>query len=202
MGKLKDAIIILGEGPTEFFYFNSLKDDFPFLQNIEPKTPKHSNINELQKQIEQAVTNGYSKVFCVIDMDNKKNGKEKSDYKKLKDKYLNPIIKPKEGINCEVKFFETERCTELFFLYYFKYSTKQYSCSDDLAAELNVICGYEKTLKFFARHPLHQHFEKSGGSLAVAIKNAEKSCQTALELGQDYSYSQFGSMIKELLEQQ
>ena len=202
MGKLKDAIIILGEGPTEFFYFNSLKDDFPFLQNIEPKTPKHSNINELQKQIEQAVTNGYSKVFCVIDMDNKKNGKEKNDYKKLKDKYLNPIIKPKEGINCEVKFFETERCTELFFLYYFKYTTKQYSCSDDLTVELNELCGYEKTLKFFARHPLHQHFEKSGGSLAAAIKNAEKSCQTALESGQDYSYSQLGSMIKELLEKQ
>jgi hypothetical protein len=26
MGKLKNATLILGEGPTEFYYFNSLRD--------------------------------------------------------------------------------------------------------------------------------------------------------------------------------
>ena len=202
MGKQKDAILILGEGPTEFYYFNSLKDEFPFLQNIEPKTPKHSSINELQKRIEQAVMEGYSRVYCVIDMNNKKEGKEKDNYKKLKDEYLNPIIKPKDGINCEVKFFETERCTELFFLYYFKYTTKEFSCSDVVTNELNKECDYEKSLKFFARHPLHQHFEKNGGTLVTAIKNAEKSCQSALETARDHTYSQLGDMIKGLLKQQ
>ena len=38
MGKLADAIMILGEGPTESFYMNSLRDYYPAqLKSIEPK---------------------------------------------------------------------------------------------------------------------------------------------------------------------
>lgn len=198
MGKLKDAIIILGEGETECFYLNSLKDEYPYLQNIEPKMPKHSSIKELQKRIDLAVSEGYSKVFCVIDMDNKKGGKEKIDYENLKKKYLKPIIKPKKGINCEVKFFETERCTELFFLYYFKYTTKEYICSEDVVKDLNKECGYIKEIKFFATHPLHQFFVKKGGTLDTAISNSEKSCMSIETTGRDYTYSQLGEMIKSL----
>lgn len=196
MGKLKDAIVILGEGPTEYFYINSLKDEFPFLQNVEPKIPKHTNLAELQKLIEDAVEKGYSKVYCVIDMDNKKDGIEKTKYEKLKNKYKKPIIKPKKGINCEVVFFETERCTELFFLYYFRYTTKEYICSDDLVKELNKESGYLKEQKFFARHPLHQYFIKKGGSLDNAIANSEKSCKSIETTERDCTYSQLGNMIE------
>lgn len=196
MGKLKDAIIILGEGPTECFYLNSLKDEYLSLQNIEPKMPKHSSIKDLQKRIELAVSEGYSKVFCVIDMDNKKEGKEKTDYENLKWKYRKPVVKVKKGINCEVKFFETERCTELFFLYYFRYTTKEYMCSDDVVKDLNKECGYIKEQKFFARHPLHQYFIKKGGSLDNAIANSERSCKSIETTERDCTYSQLGNMIE------
>lgn len=148
MGKLADAIMILGEGPTESFYMNSLRDYYPAqLKSIEPKIPKHSNLTELEKKIEEGISKGYSKIFCMIDMDNKKKGKEKNDYLELKRKYENPIVKNDEGINCEVKFFETERCTELFFLYYFKYTTKEYLTSNEVVNELEKKCGYQKNLK-------------------------------------------------------
>ena len=166
------------------------------MQNIEPKMPKHSSIKELQKRIELAISEGYSKVFCVIDMDNKKEGKDKTDYESLKRKYRKPVVKVKKGINCEVKFFETERCTELFFLYYFRYTTKEYICSDDLVKELNKECGYLKEQKFFARHPLHQYFIKKGGSLDNAIANSEKSCKSIETTERDCTYSQLGNMIE------
>ena len=142
MGKLADAIMILGEGPTESFYMNSLRDYYPAqLKSIEPK---HSNLTELEKKIEEGISKGYSKIFCMIDMDNKKKGKEKNDYLELKRKYENPIVKNNEGINCEVKFFETERCTELFFLYYFKYTTKEYLTSNEVVNELEKKCGFQE----------------------------------------------------------
>jgi len=195
MGKLADAIMILGEGATESFYMNSLRDDYPAqLKNIEPKIPKHSNLTELEKKIEEGISKGYSKIYCMIDMDNKKKGKEKDDYLKLKRKYENPIVKDDEGINCEVKFFETERCTELFFLYYFKYTTKEYLSSDDVVKALAKECGYQKNLKFFKKG-LHKIFKEKGGTLRTAIKNANTSCK---DKKRNYTYSQLGSMLQAL----
>lgn len=195
MGKLVEAVMILGEGLTESFYMNSLRDDFPAqLKNIEPRTPKHSNLTELERRIEDGIAKGYSKIFCMIDMDNKKGGKEKADYLKLKKKYEKPIVKENDGINSEVKFFETERCTELFFLYYFKYTTKEYLTSDEVVRDLAKISGYKKEQKFF-RQGLHKIFKKKGGSLQKAITNANISCE---DKNRDHTYSQLGKMLQEL----
>lgn len=200
MGKLKDTILILGEGFTESFYLDSLKEEYPAaLQNVEPKIPKHTSLKELEKRIEKAIIEGFSKVFCMIDMDNKKSGVAKDNYARLKKKYSTPIIKPRKGISCEVKFFETERCTELFFLYYFKYKAKEYNTSEEVVKELEKECCYRKEIKFFASHPLHLFFEKNGGKLEQAISNSEKSCKTAIQNHRDYGYSQLGEMLKELL---
>ncbi len=109
MGKLRQTALILGEGPTEFFYFKSLCDVFKHL-TIKPDYPKHTNIKELEVKISEGVTMGYSRIFCIIDMDTKDKEPERSQYQKLKAKYAKPIAKPKKGLYCEVKFFETHRC--------------------------------------------------------------------------------------------
>ena len=54
MGKLRQTALILGEGPTEFFYFKSLCDVFKRL-TIKPNYPKHTNIKELDSKIAEAV---------------------------------------------------------------------------------------------------------------------------------------------------
>lgn len=43
MGKLRQTALILGEGPTEFFYFKSLCDVFKHI-TIKPDYPKHTNV--------------------------------------------------------------------------------------------------------------------------------------------------------------
>lgn len=109
--------VIIGEGPTEYFYLNSLKDEFRELQNIKPDFPKNTSLRELERSIEEAVSMGYDRIFCLIDMDNKKKyAKSLSDYQKLKNKYHGKkVSKPSKGISYEITFIETDRCTELFF---------------------------------------------------------------------------------------
>lgn len=200
MGKQRNTTIIIGEGPTEFYYLNSLKDEFRILQHIKPDSPKNTSLRELQRSIESSIQIGYSQVFCLIDMDTKKkDAKSMAEYQRLKKKYHNAhIVKKRSGIDCQIRFYETERCTELFFIYYFKYTTQKFQTSEDVEVLLNKICGYDKTLKFFRGHPLHQFFEKQGGNFADAIANSNKSLTDVRNGNRDYTYSEIGSMFNDL----
>lgn len=200
MGKQRNTTIIIGEGPTEFYYLNSLKDEFRILQHIKPDSPKNTSLRELQRSIESSIQMGYSQVFCLIDMDTKKkDAKSMAEYQRLKKKYHNAhIVKKRSGIDCQIRFYETERCTELFFIYYFKYTTQKFQTSEDVESLLNKICGYDKTLKFFRGHPLHQFFEKQGGNFVNAIANANRSLVDVRNGNRDYTYSEIGSMFNDL----
>lgn len=200
MGKQRNTTIIIGEGPTEFYYLNSLKDEFRILQHIKPDSPKNTSLRELQRSIESSIQMGYSQVFCLIDMDTKKkDAKSMAEYQRLKKKYHNAhIVKKRSGIDCQIRFYETERRTELFFIYYFKYTTQKFQTSEDVEVLLNKICGYDKTLKFFRGHPLHQFFEKQGGNFVNAIANANRSLVDVRNGNRDYTYSEIGSMFNDL----
>lgn len=198
MGKLKHSVLILGEGPTEFYYFHSLCDVIKGL-TIKPDYPKHTSIKELQQKIEEGIIGGYDRIFCVIDMDTKNVEPERTLYAGLKKKYAKPVNKPKKGIHCEVRFFETHRCTELFFLYYFRYTARPFNDQSALLSELNKQCGYDKTIAFFRKSKgLHQYFERQGGQLALAIRNAAQSLSEKQADGRTYTYSELGRMIEEL----
>lgn len=198
MGTLRKTTLILGEGPTEFYLFNSLCNRFKGI-TIKPGCPKHTNLKDLEKKIEEGVDMGYSQIFCVMDMDTKDNKIENDKYIKLKQKYANPINKPKKGIYCEVTFFETHLCTELFFLYYFTYTSRHYANQDALLKDLNKYVEYEKTVDFFKKSKgLHTYFEKHGGSLDKAIENAERSMQEKESGNRDYTYSELGRLMQKL----
>ena len=181
MGKLRQTALILGEGPTEFFYFKSLCDVFKRL-TIKPDYPKHTNIKEL---------------------DTKDKEPEHSQYQKLKAKYAKPIDKPKKGIYCEVEFFETHRCTELFFLYYFRYTSRPYEDQESLLKDLNQCVEYRKTIDFFIKSKgLHSYFERNGGSLNAATANANHSLEDKQMSGREYTFSELGQLMKMLEDSQ
>lgn len=128
MGKLRQTALILGEGPTEFFYFKSL---------------------------------------------------------------------------CDVEFFETHRCTELFFLYYFRYTSRSYNDQEPLLKDLNQCVEYRKAIDFFIKTKgLHGYFERNGGSLEKAVGNASRSMDEKLKAGRDYTYSELGRLVSRLEELQ
>lgn len=196
MGKLRQATLILGEGPTEFFFFKSLCDVFKRL-TIKPDYPKHTNLKDLEAKIAEGVAMGYNHIFCIIDMDTKNEEPERSQYQKLRAKYAKPINKPKKGIFCEVEFFETHRCTELFFLYYFHYKARPYDTQEALLKDLNRCVEYHKTIEFFVKcRVLHSYFERNGGSLDAAITNADRSMQEKQSTGREYSYSELGRLMR------
>ena len=195
MGKLRQTALILGEGPTEFFYFKSLCDVFKRL-TIKPDYPKHTSIKELELKIAEGIELGYNHIFCIIDMDTKDIEPERSQYKKLKAKYAKPINKPKKGIYCEVEFFETHRCTELFFLYYFRYTSRPYDTQEPLLRDLNQCVEYRKAIDFFIKTKgLHSYFERNGGRLEKAIVNANRSMEEIQTDGRDYTYSELGRLM-------
>ncbi len=132
-------------------------------------------------------------------MDNKNKEPERTRYKRLRAKFAKPINKPKKGISCKVEFFETHLCTELFFFYYFQYTSRQYENQDLLIKDLNKCVKYEKAEKFFRKNKgLHDYFEHKGGSLKKAIANAEKSMKEKEKNGRDYTYSELGQLMKAL----
>ena len=198
MGKLRQTALILGEGPTEFFYFKSLCDVYKNI-TIKPDYPKHTSIKELELKIEEGVAMGYNHIFCVIDMDTKDQEPERTQYAKLKAKYAKPINKPKKGIYCSVEFFETHRCTELFFLYYFRYTSRPYADQEALIKDLNRDVAYQKTTDFFIKSKgLHSYFERNGGRLDTAVANAERSMMEKVEGGREYTYSELGILMEKL----
>ena len=200
MGKLRQTALILGEGPTEFYYFKSLCDVYKNI-TIKPDYPKHTSIKELELKIEEGITMGYNHIFCVIDMDTKDTEPERTQYAKLKAKYAKPINKPKKGIYCNVEFFETHRCTELFFLYYFRYTSRLYANQEALIKDLNKSVEYQKTIDFFIKSKgLHSYFERNGGSLNTATANANRSIEDKLANGREYTYSELGRLIKKMEE--
>ena len=199
MGQLRQTVLILGEGPTEFYYFKSLCDVFKRL-TIKPDSPKHTNLTEFEAKIKEGIELGFNHIFCIIDMDTKDKEPELSQYQKLKKKYAEPISKPKKGIYCKVEFFETHRCTELFFLYYFRYTSRPYENQEQLLNDLNQCVAYEKTNVFF-RKGLHSYFERNKGSLDNAVANAERSMAEKQKDGREYTYSELGrlmTLLKEL----
>lgn len=198
MGKLRQTALILGEDPTEFFYFKSLCDIFKNL-TIKPDYPKHTSMKELEAKIADGVAMGYSHIFCIVDMDTKDVEPERSQYQKLKMKYAKPVAKPKKGIHCKVEFFETHRCTELFFLYYFRYTSRLYETQEPLLKDLNQCIAYQKTADFFIKTKgLHGYFERNGGSLEKAVANANRSMEEKQKNARDYTYSELGRLISAL----
>ena len=198
MGKLRQTALILGEGPTEFFYFKSLCDVFKRI-TIKPDYPKHTNLKELEAKIDEGIAMGYSHIFCIIDMDTKDKEPARTQYERLKKMFAKPISKPKKGLYSEVKFFETHRCTELFFLYYFRYTSRVYTEQESLLKDLNQSVEYRKTAEFFIKSKgLHSYFERNGGSLATAISNADHSMDEKNASGRDYTFSELGRLMEEL----
>lgn len=196
MTKIKDSIAVIGEGITEYYYFNSLKDEFTQL-NLRPMYPKHStSLEDVEQEIDKAIDRGYNLIFCVIDMDNKKDGAEKQNYLNLKKRLEGTWTIKKTDQTYTIRFIENERCTELFFLFYFIYTSRHFQDQPAMLQELNKRCKYEKTEKFFKAHSLHQYFQKHDGSFMDALHNAAHSMKEKEASGRDHTYSQMAELFE------
>ena len=47
MEKVKQTTLVLGEGITEFFFLDSLKDEYRALRQVKPSCPRNSSLEDL-----------------------------------------------------------------------------------------------------------------------------------------------------------
>jgi len=125
-------------------------------------------------------------------MDNKTSIKDRERYRQIKDKFHNKTVKnASKGTKSTIKFFENERCLEIWFLFHFKNTSAEFLTQNELIKEINKNCLYEKTEKFFlSTRGLHQYFVKTGGDLNRAKLNARNSIIRRNKQNTEYTYSE------------
>lgn len=190
---MKKAELIIGEGITEKYYFQSLRD----ILVIKPKTIELNpyNLHYLEKAIKEYANEGYTRIHCLIDMDNKISSESNMQkYKRFKQKYNHKKV---GKTDCEVIVYESFPSIEIFFFYYFENSTSEKSNSG-LKKWLNHKCGYEPRAKFLISHSLHELFMCNGGELENAIKNSKLSLKSRIDGNLNCSYSEIGNLIESL----
>lgn len=193
--KKRTSIAIIGEGETEWFYFESLRvaKRYPF--KVAPTLAQHADIGHMVKLVEYFVNEDFDYVFCLLDMDRLlRVPKEMQVYQKAKRKFS----KNKET---KVRFIETNPCTEFWFLLHFLpgLTSKNYSTYEDVVSDLKrYLPGYEKTKRYLGRNNLYQFLCKEG-DLSRAMKNSEVLRKLSIENPEDYrSYSEIHEILKAL----
>lgn len=202
---MRKTIAVIGEGITEKYYIESLKGISPFTIIPRELGIKASNLKSLSKNIQLSIDKGFDEVYCLIDMDGKTRGKSKNDYLSLKSKFHNKtFIKKSKGLESKVLFVETERCTELWFLYYFtdRAITRKFNSYKELENELRKYRpNYKKTEKYFkSLVNIHKNFESEApkGSIVKACQNSKSSLLSSINEKRKYTYSEIHILIKAL----
>lgn len=165
-GTVKKSIAIIGEGETEWFYFDSLRiaNRYPF--KLLPGLPSHSDIGHILSLADRYIRERFDYVVCLIDMDRMKQiPVEMAKYQSAK------RSKQYKG----VWFIETHPCTEFWFLLHFlpDLSKRKYNSCDEILPELQkYMPGYEKTKKYFRKMDLYCYLQKHG-DIERAVRNGK-----------------------------
>ena len=207
------SIAIIGEGETEWFYFDSLRvacrypfkiaPDFPqhsdinhILKLVESYLdfPQHSDINHILKLVESYLNRQYDYIVCLFDMDRLlQYPSEMQLYQKAKKEYS------KKKYAGKVMFVETNPCTEFWFLLHFLPNVvcRRYESFEQLLPELQkYMPGYEKTKRYFIRTNLYKYLTENG-DLERAMSNSEKLYQLCQESPEDLkAYSEIHRVIE------
>lgn len=188
--KISKSVAIIGEGETEWFYFDSLRRTRRYSFKMAPAFPSHSDIKHILNLAERYDREGYDYVICLIDLDRIKQ--IPAEYKKY------PKHKNEKKFK-HVMFIETYPCTEYWFLLHFipTLSTKVYNSYDELLPELQkYLPNYEKTKRYFTRTDLFCYLEEKG-NLSLAMTNAAKLYELSkINPEECFSYSEIYKIIE------
>ena len=90
---MRKSIAIIGEGETEWFYFDSMRVACRYPFRLAPDFPAHSDIDHLLKLSKAKRNEGYDYVVCLLDMDRLNSvPAEMKKYKTFKNKKENKDI--------------------------------------------------------------------------------------------------------------
>ena len=152
---VKKSIAIIGEGETEWWYFETLRIACRYKFKVAPDFPQHSDIPHMAKLAADYVKRETDYVVCLVDMDRLlRLPKEMATYQQLKKSSSRNVI-----------WIETNPCTEFWFLLHFlpQLSTKHYETYEDVLPDLQrYMPGYEKTACYFRKNNLYKYLTEHG----------------------------------------
>ena len=163
---VRKSIAIIGEGETEWWYFDTLRIACRYKFKVAPDFPQHSDISHMEKLAEEYVKRDTDYVVCLVDMDRLlRVPAEMATYQQLKKKSPRNVI-----------WIETYPCTEFWFLLHIlpQISTRHYETYEDVLPDLRrYMPGYEKTARYFKKNNLYKYLTEHG-DLKRAIDNARE----------------------------
>jgi hypothetical protein len=190
----KKSVAIIGEGETEWFYFETLRIACRYPFKIAPDFPQHSDIRHILKLVESYLGKQYDHIVCLFDMDRLlQYPSEMQLYRNAKKKY------DAKKYGGRVMFVETNPCTEFWFLLHFlpKVVCRKYETYEQLLPELQkYMPGYEKTKRYFTKTKLYKYLIENG-DLERAMTNSEQLCRLCQESPEDKNaYSEIHRVIE------
>ncbi len=192
---MKKSIAIFGEGPTEWYYIDSLRiaKRYPF--TMRPSLPQHSDMKHMLAMAKKCLDEGFDEVVCLMDMDRlNSTPSEMKAYQTAR----------QQKAYRKVTFIETDPCTEYWFLLHFapQLSQRHFNSYKEVEAELHkYLPQYTKTETYFKRAKLFEMLSASG-NLEYALALAKQSSELH-DQGAENSYTQMHvlfDMLKKLEE--
>jgi hypothetical protein len=195
--QLKRRLAVIGEGPTEWHFVDSMIKTETIPVTIKPSLPKSSHYKDIFSKASNLVESGFDKVFCLIDMDVCCEGDESLR------KYSEAKRKIKRKLGSKIEIFETMPCIEYWFLLYFKgFSSKIYHNCDDVVSELKkFVPDYSKSNDYLKKKKIYS-FLIERGDLEKAKKTAERlSKEKENSQNRQFPYTDIGKFIEILLKE-
>ena len=186
---VKKSVAIIGEGETEWFYFDRLRIHKRYSFRLRPSFPKHSSWQSLFQDAERCKAEGYDKVIVLIDMDVIYNTPQQDKYQKEKKRIQ------KKGI----RVIETNPCIEFWFLLHFlqTLSTKCYENYEAVVKDLRrYLPDYEKSKQYLNKEKLYRALFDNE-KLSRATDHADQLLKLAQETPEAlHSYTEIHEVLK------
>ena len=144
------SIAIIGEGETEWFYFDSLRVACRYPFKVAPDFPQHSDINHILKLVESYLNKQYDYIVCLFDMDRLfLFPSEMQLYQRAKKKYRKEICKQSDVCGQQLNTIYNMQILNVFKgQIHNLVALQSYHISIELTVEKILSCQIEKMLSY------------------------------------------------------
>lgn len=193
----RKSYAIVGEGITEFFYFDGFRNSEKELLKrhnitLKPDKPKHPDYSDIIAKAKSLLTKEFDVVFCLIDMDyiNADNTRKQA--------YSKEKVACVKAYKNAIYFVESNPAFEFWLLLHFICTDRQFRNCSEVIAELKKegrIESYEKSIEYFTKNNLYAQLREK---LETAVSNARGLSSDANNL--HTPYSRVFEVFKELMQ--
>jgi hypothetical protein len=187
--RLKLKYAVLGEGITEQWYLQHLKEHENFVYAIRPSLFTDVSIEKAEGIIDELVTGGCDHITFLTDYDTIVSQGKQKVFESIKNKYSD---------NDNVLICESMPAIELWFLLHFVYTTKEFTnCAQVIKDLKNYLPEYEKKKTYLEKIDWFNEMIKDGGN-ENALKNARKLLKELEKghTGEHFPYTKMPKAIK------